>query len=208
MSSQATGYVNIKTATIQSVGLSLSALTVNTVSRPRSKMYIRKLTTIAILAVTAAAHLVVPNDDQDMSDLVVNGIPYSTRVKYMRLVLTPSHPFPSIVPNHPSGQRSPIRAKRTLSLRRIRHHHCEPHQRLGRLPRRKLPHWRSNVQSLQFPLELPKLIALHSIHGEISAINACTAVFVARNMTPTEIFAAWADLSICNLSHPIFPNLC
>jgi len=36
-----------------------------------------------------------------------------------------------------------------------------------------------------------------SIHGEISAINACTAVFEARNMTPTEIFAAWADLSIC-----------
>jgi hypothetical protein len=100
MSSQATGHVNIKTAKIQSVGPSLSALTVNTVSRPRSKMYIRKLTTIAILAVTAAAHLVVPNDDQDMSGLVVNGIPYSTRVKYMRLVLTPSYPFSGIVPNH------------------------------------------------------------------------------------------------------------
>jgi tRNA(Arg) A34 adenosine deaminase TadA len=38
---------------------------------------------------------------------------------------------------------------------------------------------------------------LNSIHGEISAINACTAVFAARNMTPTEIFAAWGELSIC-----------
>ncbi|KAJ6620282.1 cytidine deaminase-like protein [Mycena sp. CBHHK59/15] len=35
-----------------------------------------------------------------------------------------------------------------------------------------------------------------TIHGEISAINACTAVFAARNMTATEIYAAWADLSI------------
>jgi len=34
------------------------------------------------------------------------------------------------------------------------------------------------------------------IHGEISAINACTAVFIAKNMTATEIFAAWGQLSI------------
>lgn len=38
---------------------------------------------------------------------------------------------------------------------------------------------------------------IRSIHGEISAINACTAVFTARNMTATQIYAAWADLSIC-----------
>lgn len=41
------------------------------------------------------------------------------------------------------------------------------------------------------------LIVPLRIHGEISAINACTAVFAARNMTATQIFAAWADLSIC-----------
>jgi tRNA(Arg) A34 adenosine deaminase TadA len=43
------------------------------------------------------------------------------------------------------------------------------------------------------------LIVIFSIHGEISAINACTAVFAARNMTATQIFAAWADLSICTV---------
>ncbi|KAJ7118813.1 cytidine deaminase-like protein [Mycena epipterygia] len=35
-----------------------------------------------------------------------------------------------------------------------------------------------------------------TIHGEISAINACTAVLAAKNMTPTEIYAAWSQLSI------------
>jgi hypothetical protein len=45
-----------------------------------------RFTQIALLAAAAAAHFVVPNDDQDMSGVVVNGIPYSTRVKYMRLV--------------------------------------------------------------------------------------------------------------------------
>jgi hypothetical protein len=49
-------------------------------------MYFLKVANIALLASTAAAHFVVPNDDQDMSGVVVNGIPYSTRVKYMRLV--------------------------------------------------------------------------------------------------------------------------
>jgi tRNA(Arg) A34 adenosine deaminase TadA len=42
------------------------------------------------------------------------------------------------------------------------------------------------------------------IHGEISAINACTAVFAARNMTATQIFAAWAELSICTLPTQFF----
>jgi len=49
-------------------------------------MLLSLFTRIAILSATAAAHFVVPNDDQDMSGVVVNGIPYSTRVKYMRLV--------------------------------------------------------------------------------------------------------------------------
>jgi len=55
-------------------------------------MYLFNLSTVALLAATAAAHLTVPNDDQDMSGVVVNGIPYSTRVKYMRLVHLPA-PF-------------------------------------------------------------------------------------------------------------------
>ena len=46
-----------------------------------------------------------------------------------------------------------------------------------------------------------------SIHGEISAINACTAVFQARNMTATQIFAAWADLSICTNAPSLPQNL-
>jgi hypothetical protein len=50
-------------------------------------MRLHMFANIAILAATAAAHFVVPNDDQDMSGVVVNGIPYSSRVKYMRLVL-------------------------------------------------------------------------------------------------------------------------
>jgi hypothetical protein len=53
-------------------------------------MYLSKLINAAFLAASAVAHLVVPNDDQDMSGVVVNGIPYSTRVKYMRLVLLPT----------------------------------------------------------------------------------------------------------------------
>ncbi|KZL79365.1 cytidine and deoxycytidylate deaminase zinc-binding region [Colletotrichum incanum] len=35
-----------------------------------------------------------------------------------------------------------------------------------------------------------------TIHGEISAINACTAKFAGQGMTATEIYAAWGDLSI------------
>ncbi|KAJ0306670.1 hypothetical protein COL516b_004463 [Colletotrichum fioriniae] len=35
-----------------------------------------------------------------------------------------------------------------------------------------------------------------TIHGEISAINACTAKFAEQDMTPTQIYAAWGDLSI------------
>jgi tRNA(Arg) A34 adenosine deaminase TadA len=48
-----------------------------------------------------------------------------------------------------------------------------------------------------------RLILYARIHGEISAINACTAVFQARNMTATQIFAAWAGLSICKIFNPL-----
>jgi hypothetical protein len=50
------------------------------------KMLLHTFASFALLAATTAAHFVVPNDDQDMSGVVVNGIPSSTRIKYMRLV--------------------------------------------------------------------------------------------------------------------------
>ncbi|OAL05333.1 cytidine deaminase-like protein [Phaeosphaeriaceae sp. SRC1lsM3a] len=125
-------------------------------------MQLRNLISAAVLATTAAAHFVVPNDDQNMTGVIVNGIPYSTRVKYMRLkaneaLYEQSGPCPfaaygSIIVNHTSDQ---------IVCRGANFRTGDP-----------------------------------TIHGEISAINACTAVFAARNMTPTEIFAAWADLSI------------
>jgi hypothetical protein len=49
-------------------------------------MYLSTIASIILLAASATAHFVVPNDDQNMTGVVVNGIPYSTRVKYMRLV--------------------------------------------------------------------------------------------------------------------------
>jgi len=39
-----------------------------------------------LLSLVTTQELTVANDDQNMSGLVVNSIPYSTRVKYMRLV--------------------------------------------------------------------------------------------------------------------------
>lgn len=57
-------------------------------------MHFRDLISIAALAAAAVAHFIVPNDDQDMSGLVVNGIPYRTRVKYMRLVSSPNVQIP------------------------------------------------------------------------------------------------------------------
>jgi len=69
-------------------------------------MYLTKLVNIAVLAATAAAHFVVPNDDQDMSGVVVNGIPSSTRVKYMRLVLlvTPSRFLERYLTRHQANE--------------------------------------------------------------------------------------------------------
>jgi hypothetical protein len=49
-------------------------------------MYLKTAISIALLAATAAAHFVVPNDEQNMSGIVVNGISARVREKYMRLV--------------------------------------------------------------------------------------------------------------------------
>jgi hypothetical protein len=49
-------------------------------------MYLETGISIALLAATVAAHFVVPNDDQNMSGIVVNGISARVREKYMRLV--------------------------------------------------------------------------------------------------------------------------
>lgn len=54
-------------------------------------LLLKSISAIALLATTAVAGLTIANDDQDMSNLIVNGIPYATRVKYMRLVIHPSH---------------------------------------------------------------------------------------------------------------------
>lgn len=119
------------------------------------------LAVIASLASAAAAGLTVANDDQDMSNLVVNGISYATRVKYMRLtneaLYNQSGPCPfasfgAIIVNHTADEIV--------------------------------------CQGANFRTGDP------TIHGEISAINAWTAVFAARNVTPTEIYAAWGELSL------------
>ena len=44
------------------------------------------LSNLLLVVAPALAAFVVQNDDQNMSGLVVNSIPYATRVKYMRLV--------------------------------------------------------------------------------------------------------------------------
>lgn len=49
-------------------------------------MFLKTAISIARLAATAAAHFVVPNDEQNMSGIVVNGISARVREKYMRLV--------------------------------------------------------------------------------------------------------------------------
>ncbi|CZR54850.1 uncharacterized protein PAC_04734 [Phialocephala subalpina] len=124
-------------------------------------LLLRTLAAVTFLASTAAASLTIANDDQDMSNLVVNGIPYATRVKYMRLtneaLYNQSGPCPfasfgAIIVNHTADEIV--------------------------------------CQGANFRTGDP------TIHGEISAINACTAVFAARNMTPAEIYAAWGELSL------------
>ncbi|KAF3053204.1 hypothetical protein E8E11_011710 [Didymella keratinophila] len=133
-------------------------------------MFLRKVTCLAHLAATVAAHFVVPNDDQNMSGIVVNGIPSSVREKYVRLVnealYKQSGPCPfaaygTIIVNHTSDE---------IVCRGANFRTGDP-----------------------------------TIHGEISAINACTAVLAARNMTASQISAAWADLSI--YKRRIMPHL-
>ncbi|KAG4435174.1 hypothetical protein IFR05_009343 [Cadophora sp. M221] len=122
---------------------------------------LKNLYILSLLASLAAAAFTVPNDDQDMTGLTVNSIPYSTRVKYMRLA------------NEALYEQSgpcPFAAYGTI----IVNHTADAIVCKGANFRTGDP----------------------TIHGEISAINACTAVFVARNMTATQIFAAWGQLSI------------
>ncbi|ORY65027.1 cytidine deaminase-like protein [Pseudomassariella vexata] len=110
---------------------------------------------------SCAAHFTVPNDDQDMSGLTVNSLPWDKRVEYMRktnqALYSQSGPCPfaafgAIIVNHTADEVV-----------------CE---------------------GANFRTGDP------TIHGEISAINACTAKFTAMGMTPTQIYAAWGELSL------------
>ncbi|KAL1647530.1 hypothetical protein SLS61_007356 [Didymella pomorum] len=76
-------------------------------------MFVQKFVRLASLVAAIAAHFVVPNDDQDMSGIVVNGIPSSVREKYMRLaneaLYEQSGPCPfaaygTIIVNHTSDE--------------------------------------------------------------------------------------------------------
>ncbi|KFA79705.1 hypothetical protein S40288_11695 [Stachybotrys chartarum IBT 40288] len=112
-------------------------------------------------AALGAAHFTIPNDDQNMTGIVANGVPYAKRVEYMRktneALFRQSGPCPfaaygTIIVNHTSDEVV-----------------CE---------------------GANFRTGDP------TIHGEISAINACTAKFTEMGMTATQIFAAWGQLSI------------
>jgi hypothetical protein len=142
-------------------------------------MYFSTIASTILLAASAAAHFVVPNDDQNMTGVVVNGIPYSTRVKYMRLV---HFPFIHRVKTPPN----PSQANEAL----FEQSGPCPFAAYGTII---VNHTSDSIvcRGANFRTGDP------TIHGEISAINACTAVFAKRNMTATQIFAAWADLSIC-----------
>lgn len=109
-------------------------------------MYLKTAISITLLAATAVAHFVVPNDEQNMSGIVVNGISARVREKYMRSVgyLIPQkcQELDLMLP----GKRGTFRAKRTLSLRRLRDYHRQPHQRRDCMPGCKLPYRRPNVR--------------------------------------------------------------
>ncbi|KAK9797962.1 putative Cytidine deaminase-like protein [Seiridium cardinale] len=120
----------------------------------------RILSALGIFA-SCVAHFTIPNDDQDMSGLVVNQIPPAKRIEYMRkaneALYAQSGPCPfaaygTIIVNHTADEVV-----------------CE---------------------GANFRTGDP------TIHGEISAINACTAKFVEKGMTATEIYAAWGELSL------------
>ncbi|KAG4415599.1 hypothetical protein IFR04_011268 [Cadophora malorum] len=122
---------------------------------------LKTLSIFGLLASSTTAAFTVPNDDQDMTGLTVNSIPYSTRVKYMRLA------------NEALYEQSgpcPFAAYGTI----IVNHTADAIVCKGANFRTGDP----------------------TIHGEISAINACTAVFAAKNMTASQIYAAWGELSI------------
>lgn len=83
---------------------------------------LKTLSIFGLLASSAAAAFTVPNDDQDMTGLTVNSIPYSTRVKYMRLVSSlESMYFPKV--------NIPLRQTK-LSTNRVDHVHL-PHMELS-----------------------------------------------------------------------------
>lgn len=91
-------------------------------------LFFKSLCALSLLASSAIAGFVVANDDQDMTGLVVNGIPYATRVKYMRLVSAVHTSHIHRIDLSP-GQRSAVRAEWPLPIRRLRHHHCKSHRR-------------------------------------------------------------------------------
>lgn len=85
---------------------------------------VKVLATFGLLASTAAAGLTIANEDQDMSGLVVNSIPYSTRIKYMRLVC-PSAQNLIFYHRWPYADKpSLIRPERSLPICFIQCHNC------------------------------------------------------------------------------------
>ncbi|KAI3543737.1 cytidine and deoxycytidylate deaminase zinc-binding region [Colletotrichum filicis] len=124
-----------------------------------------------------SAHFIVPNDDQDMSGLTVNSIPAAKRVEYMQKV-------------EPRTRRSSGKADRKclFSMSVSSTVSC-PFAAFGTII---VNHTSDEVvcEGANFRTGDP------TIHGEISAINACTAKFAEQGMTPTQIYAAWGELSI------------
>ncbi|KAF2034560.1 hypothetical protein EK21DRAFT_56128 [Setomelanomma holmii] len=113
------------------------------------------------------AHLVVPNDDQNMTGVVVNGI------------------SPHILADHNQANEALFEQSGPC-----------PFVAYGTII---VSHTTDEVvcRGANFRTGDPtQTDRLTSIHGEISAINVCTAVFAARDMTATQIFAAWGELSI------------
>ncbi|KXH25280.1 cytidine and deoxycytidylate deaminase zinc-binding region [Colletotrichum salicis] len=131
-----------------------------------------------------SAHFIVPNDDQDMSGLTVNSIPAAKRVEYMQKVWQTRFWFKVVL------------QKLTF------------HQANGALFRQSGPcpfaafgtiivnHTSDEVvcEGANFRTGDP------TIHGEISAINACTAKFAEQGMTPTSTLRGGTSRSTQTLS--------
>ncbi|KAF2108285.1 hypothetical protein BDV96DRAFT_616363 [Lophiotrema nucula] len=111
----------------------------------------------ALIGQTFAA-FTIPNDDQDMSGLVVNQIPWERHVHYMReLLQCCSCPSAAFVVCEGANFRTGDPTSELLST------------------------------ALPVSSSLPD--EYHALHGEISAINACTAIYAAwgwvqRYLTP------------------------